>query len=361
MLELLNKLLNKLRGYTNPGLFDEVDHRTFGLHTVLGNAEKKYLTDEDFEVELMQPWINQGSTDFCVGTGKAYFKELTEGIKMSWAGAYAMGARAMGSVPKWGISILQVMKGAVKYGVPEESFWKFKEWNGTKKSGRNYFANWRNMPREVLINAEKHKDKSFFIIYGQWDMDRFDQFRAYLNKFKKNGEIRIIQTGVDAHNVTLFGQEKVNGEVMLKSVDSYGTKKMKYRTGLYQNGYRYFNRKEANRLFNGYVALDIPRETAELINKYNGKAIKKGSSPDCYIVLKGKKRLLKNEAIAWSHGIYLSEGIDLFTLSNVEFNNIPTGSPVKYEDGKNKRLVRAMTDKIIVAHPKSVEDLINED
>lgn len=362
MISAIIKFINTILNKDKMACYDEVDARTFGAEAVFGLALKSDLTEEDFTtVFITQPWINQGSTDFCVGTGKAYFKTVTEMINMSWAGAFAMGARSMGYVPKWGISILQVMKGAVKYGVPEERLWKFQEWNGTKKSGRAYFADWRNMPSEVLANSEDHKDESFVVIYAQPGMDRFDQFRSYLKKFSKQGKPIVIQTGVDAHNVTIIGQKKMDGEMKIFGPDSYGIRSINYRVGKSINGFRYFSRSEANQLFNGYIALDIPRAVTELLHKYNGLAIKASDGEDCYLVKEGMKRLLRNETVAWSHGIYFSVDVDIFTLPKHEFDLIPVGNPMAFQNGPLKPIVIRIAEKIIAKKPATVDELINED
>ena len=340
------RFLDFIRGRRG-GLYEEDDERSFGSHVAFGQASRDDITDKDFQFKGFA-FIDQLSTDFCVGCGKAYFKQLTEHQLMSWAGAYAMGCRALGYIPKFGISILQVMKGAVKFGCPEEKYWKYKSWNGTTKSGRNYFANWKNMSNEVLANAEKHKDESFFVVSTQYKWDKFDLFRAYLHKFYKLNKTIVIQTGTDAHNVTLIGQKTVSGELKLVGIDSYGKRSINYRIGKSIDGLRYFNRAEANQLFTGYIAFDMPRNLAEILVKYNEKVVKTDSSPDCYLISGGTKHSLVSEKIAWSNGFLLAPYDDAKLtedISEEDLNDIPLGEPLKFEGGKNEFIIRRIMEK----------------
>lgn len=327
-----------------PGLYDETDSRNFGAKYIAGAVTKNDLVDGDFQtcrVDL----IHQKFSDFCVGCGKAYDKQASEGMKMSWAGAFALGCKAQGFISDYGISILQVMKGAVKFGVPEIDKWPY-------TGNRAHDADWTQMPKDVLDNAYLHRDASFFEIEPQIGFDQFDLFRGYLNKFKDRKVV--IQTGVDNHNVTLIGQVEHNGELCLFGPDSYGTHTCAYRIGKCVNGYRYFPRNEANQLFRGYMSFDMPRSLAELLVKYTGKAIKLEDNNDCYLVKDGKKQLLRNEAIAWAHNTLLFGENYVFVLTPEEFNQIPTTIPVKFEDGANHEIIQRILEKL------GKLDLINE-
>lgn len=335
------------------GLYDEKDENNFGAEVIAGDVTRADLTDQEFQT--FQPYLmNQLDTDFCVGAGKAYFKQATEKMHMSFAGAFAMGARALGYIPEWGISILQVMKGAVTFGTPEEDKWNYEPYSLLKplKSGRNYFANWKNMPQETLDNAANHKDQTYFQINILPNWDQFDTFRAYLNKFKDKRIV--IQTGVDAHNVTLIGQKVINGEIKIFGPDSYGNKSINYRIGKSTDGYRYFSRSEVNQLFTGYIAFDLPRPLAELLVQYNGKAIKLADNKDCYLVTGGKKRSLVNEAVAWANNTLLFNPNYVFEVAKEEFDLIPTGEPMKFDEGQNWQIVQRVLEKL------NRLDLINE-
>jgi hypothetical protein len=110
------------------------------------------------------------------------------------------------------------------------------------------------------------------VVTANGGFDQFDTFRGYLNRLRPH---RIaIQTGVDAHAVTLIGQAYRNGELCLFGPDSYGKSTTAYRIGQSVDGLRYFNRWEVSQLYEGYIAIDMPRATAELLNRYDGKAIK---------------------------------------------------------------------------------------
>lgn len=320
------------------GLNDDVtDERTFGAEVIAGRVERSDIQDRDFfTIEPMRR-IDQKSSDFCVGCSKCYGKEATEGVKMSWAGAYAMGCRALGRIPNFGISLLHVFLGAVRYGVPEERLWPY---TGKK----SHDADYKNMSQEVLDNAMEHRDGSFFIIKEQEGWDRYDLFRAYLWKLRDRKIV--IVTGADNHSITIFGQVKAGNEFEIVSVDSYGKKEMRYRLGRYVDGFRYFNRREVNQMFRGYIGIDMKRSLAELLVLYNGKAVKTQDSGECYLIKDGEKHHLMNEAIAWSHNTLLFGDKYVSTISKDEFEEIPTGEPSTFEGGENRDIILRILEKL---------------
>jgi hypothetical protein len=322
------------------GLIDETDERDFGAHLIRGHVSKSDLTDKEFRVATVI-LIHQGSTDFCVGCSRAYGAQATEGKLMSWAGAYAMSCKILGYIPKYGTSILSMCKGAVSYGTPEEKYYKY-----SAVKGRNWFANHNNISKEGYDNAKKHKAQSYYRIYEPWGMDRFDTFRAYLNKFKDKKVV--IHTGVDGHAVTLLGQKKKDGEMKIYGPDSYGKTSKNYRIGKSIDGIRYFNRSEANQLFQGYILFDMERELAEILKEYDGKVIKLEDSKKCYLVQGGEKRYIPDEDTAWSHGHLLApyDGAKLVeTVDKSDFDKIPDGDNLKFEGGKNEFIVRRIKEK----------------
>ncbi len=325
-----------------PGLFDERDPRNFGAKVIAGAATEEDLVSEDFFTFLPPALINQASTDFCVGCSKAYAKGATEGVQMSWAGAFAMAMQMQGFISEFGTSILQMMKAAVKYGIPEESFWPY-------GGNRNYSADWRNMPKEVTENAAKHKDGSFFEVQLATGMDQFDTFRAYLWKLRRKKIA--IQTGADAHAITLVGQKIFRGELRLYGPDSYGPRSsVTYRLGVVENGYRHFTRPEVNQMFTGYVGLDMQRSLAELLVRYDGKAIKLEEGRECFLVKGGMKLPLRNEAIAWAHNTLLFGENFVFVVTPDEFESIPLGEPATFESGPNHEIIRRVLEKVAQTH-----------
>lgn len=328
------------------GLFEAVDSRNFGAKVIAGAVTIDDLTRKDFNVFLPDVLINQSTSDFCVGASNAYRKQATEGLPMSWAGAFAMAMRSQGYVSSWGTSILEMMKGCQKYGIPENRFWP---WTGN----RDYCADWKNMSQLVLDNAVKHRDGSFFQIEPMSGWDKFDIFRAYLWKLKDRKIA--VQTGADAHAITLVGQVTMDGEIHLFGPDSYGINAPNYGFGRTIDGYRYFTRQEVNQMFTGYIGLDMPRSLAELLVRYDGKAIKKASVNDCYLVKDGQKHFLKNEAIAWSHNTLLFGEDYVFALTEEEFEEIPMGEQATFDSGSNRAIILRILEKV------GKTDLINEE
>jgi hypothetical protein len=333
----LNRFFYSLFNKRVEGLFDEKDPRSFGAKVLAGEITRVDITDESFQTCHFPELIHQKSTDFCAGCSKAYGKEATEGMKMSWAGAFAMAMKAQGFISDWGTSILQVMRGAQKFGIPELSVWPY-------TGNRNESADYKRMSASVLENAAKHKDESFFVLDIPAGFDQFDTFRAYLNKFKDKKVV--IHSGVDAHAVTIIGQTFVDGELKLFGPDSYGTHTCAYRIGKCVNGYRIFSRWETNQLFTGYMSFDMPRTLAELLVKYDGKAVKKQGGADCYLVHKGKKCFIKNEAVAWAFNTLLFGDNFVHVITQDEFDLLPMGEQLKFEDGANSPIILRILEKL---------------
>lgn len=319
-----------------PKLYEEDDERTFGIKAVAGEISRADLTDEDFSIWTNIAWIDQLKTDFCTGCSRAYAGYATEHVRLSWAGAFSVACRVIGYIPEFGQSILQIMKGARKYGTCEERLWEYKAYNPfkPKTTGRNYFANWNNIPKEAWDNAKEHKLESFFKVEIPYGWNKFNTFRAYLNKFKV--ERIAIQTGTDAHAVTLGMQKKFGSEIKLGGPDSYGEKSNWYRIGKSIDGIRWFSEWEVNQLFSGHMGLDMPKSLAEVLHKYTGKAVK-GDSDECYLIKEGKKCHIPSKEVAWCFKIKLWE--DITTITDEEINLVPEGEKLKKEDGQCYSLV----------------------
>lgn len=334
----LIQFFNYWRVKEKGGLYEEHDPATFGAKVLRGSVVKSDLTDEEFSV-LNPTLIHQLDSDFCVGGSRNYGAQATEKDTepaYSYAFAFAV-SKFWGDINAFGTSILAMCKGAVEYGICVRSLWNY------QKNKRNYYANPQNIPPEAYNNAAKHKAGSYFKIEGQSGWDNFDLFRAYLNKFRDKK--CVIHTGVDAHAITLIGQKKINGELKLYGPDSYGEDSIGYRVGKSVNGFRYFNRWEADQLMGAYILVDMPRDLAELLASYDGKAIKVDKKADCYLVKGGEKHLLKSEPIAWSHNTLLFDPDFVSVLSQEDFDKIPVGEPANFKSGKNWQIVQRILEK----------------
>lgn len=341
-MEVIKKVLTLYHALKKrkPGLVhQEVDDRNFLGKNIAGDITRADLTNDEFSNIEIKELIDQKYTDFCVACGSAYASEGTEGKPMSWAGMYKLFCKYIGYIPNYGASILQVLLAKVKYGIPERELDEFQP-----DKGRNWNANPANLTNEEIANASLHKAESVWEANRPYGWDRFDAFRAWLHKFQ--GKKIVIQTGIDSHNVTIIGQKKhpTTGELCLYGPDSYGTQSINYRVGKSINGWRYWNRAEANQLPTGNFVFDIPVDLAKLLNKYNEKAIKLNDSPDCYIVRKGQKHSLVNEYVALSNNCLMYDPNNVYIVSQEEFDAIPTGEPVKFRDGKNWALVQRILE-----------------
>ena len=323
------------------GWFQEVDERNFLGKNIAGQITRADLNDHPFVNFDIAELINQSWTDFCVACGEAYGAEGTEGMPMSWAAAFALYCRRIGFVSPYGASILQMLMARKQYGIPERSVWEFKPENG-----RDWNADWKNLPADVLTNALLHRAGSIWEAQRPDGWDRFNTFRAYLWKFRDKKIA--IQTGTDGHNITLIGQKfhPLSGELCLYGPDSYGAEDRNYRIGRSFSGWRYFNRTEANQLPAGNFAFDIERELAELLNTYNEKAVKVIDNPDCFIVRNGERHSLVNEYIALANNCLMYDPNNINIISEDEMNKIPLAEPMKFKDGQYWSLVQRILEKL---------------
>ena len=323
------------------GWYQEVDERNFLGKNIAGDIQRSDLVDTPFHNFIPTELIDQQNTDFCVACGKAYGKEATEGAPMSWSGMFALYCRLIGYISSYGASVLGMQKAAVKFGIPERSLCDYRA-----DKGRDWNADWTNLSPATLTNALLHKDGSYFEANRPYGWDRFDTFRAFLYKF--HGKKIVIQTGIDSHNITGEGQDfhPQTGELCLTCLDSYGTQSIDYRVGKSINGIRYFNRQEANQLPTGYFAFDMERTLAELLNTYNGKAVKIKDSPDCFLVKDGKRHSLVNEYIALANNCLMYDPNNVYILTSDEMNEIPLAEPMKFKDGQYWSLVQRILEKL---------------
>lgn len=353
-LNFIKKLFKINKKINIKGCWDEIDERNFGAECIAGQVTENDLTDKNFKTVNFDDLIDQDITDFCVACSGAYAKEATEGKKMSWAGLYALSCKVLGYIPSFGMSILAMMKARVKYGIPEEQYYPY-----IKSKYKNNLANWRNLTKEALDNAYRHKDSSYFQIKVPNGMSKFDAFRGYLNKLKDKKVV--INTGADSHAISLCGQKTINGELRIGGPDSYGNdNKIDYRLGVERNGWRWFNKHEVSQFFNGYIGNDMPREIAELLNEYNEKAVKTSDSNACYYIKGGKKHKLNNEAIAWAFNTLLFHPNNVYVITEEEMNLIPEGEPMKYKDGPMHEVVQRILEKTATMNQEGIKKLLED-
>lgn len=350
--KFLRKLIKEEKPYF--GCFDEQDERTFGAEVIGGQVEKSDLTDKDFKTCDFPDLIFQDWTDFCVGCSAAYSKQATENKgMMSWPGAYALACKYIGYIPEFGMGIITMMKARCAYGIPEYYLYPF----DTKKT-KVQLANWNNIPPMAIKNALEHRDKSFFIINVLPGWSKFDAFRAYLNKFKDDKVT--INTGINNHAVTLCEQKTINGELRIGGPDSYGQHGLKYPIGITINGWRYFNKKEVVNFFGGYIGTDMSRTLAELLVAYTGKAIKVENDSKCWLVKDGKRRYIRNEAIAWANNTLLYDDNFVIVVKEEELNSIPVGNPLTYTEGQNYPIVQRVLEKAATMTPEGIKKLLED-
>jgi len=339
MTNFLKQIIEYIRyGKKRDGLINITDDRNFGSQTVYkpNKDDLEEATKETFVV-FRPKLLDQYDSDFCVGFGNAYESDATEDfdcVSEQGSGAYIYAGSKKwsgASYLKWGTSLLAAGMARVTYGICNKELWDYKRGN------RNYYANWANIPQEAHDNAAKHRAGVLYELSVPWTWSKFDAIVAALWHFKDKKVL--IGTGNNAHRITVGGYDKESDALIC--FDTYGER-------TYSKGIRYIYREEARTLFTSYFVLDIERELAELLVAYNDKVIKIKDNNDCYVVRDGKKHLLPDEKVAWSHGFLLApyDGDKLVeVLEEKDFNKIPTGDEMAFEGGKNEWIIKRILEK----------------
>lgn len=339
MIEKLLKLIEFIKyGKKKFGLRDITDDRNFGSRAVytptkedLAEAKKQSFVVFD------PPRLDQLDSDFCVGFGGAYEADATEyfnGDSGQGSGTYVLAmAKKWSGEPynSYGTSLLAGAMARVTFGICNKELYDY------KKGMRDWFSKWENIPKEAHEDAAKHKAGSAWQLDIPWGWTKFDAILATLWHFKDKRVL--IGTGDEGHRRTIFGYDKVKN--CLLSADTYGNR-------TYQNGTQFIDEIRARTLFTPYFVLDIERSLAEILVKYNGKLIKLSDNVDCYLVKEGKKCLVPDEDIAWSHGLLLApydNGKLVEIIEKDDFNKIPNGDNLKFEGGKNEWIIKRIKEK----------------
>lgn len=347
MIELIQKIIDYIKhGKKKDGLVDITDDRSFGSRAVykpnkadLEEAKKKSFIVFDPKKQ------DQLDSDFCVGFGSSYEADATEsfdGESKQGSGAYvfAMAKKWSGaSLNSFGTSLLAGCMARVKYGICSKEKWDY------KRGRRNYFANHHNIPKEAHLEAKDHKAESAWQLDIPWGWTKFDAILATLYHFKDKKVL--IGTGDKAHRRTIIGYDKERD--CLINCDTYGTR-------TYEKGWQYITRTRARTLFTPHFVLDIPRNLAEILVKFNDKVVKTKNSNNCYFIEGGKKRHIPDEDIANAHGFLLAphdHGKLTEIIRQQDLDMIPKGDNLQFKDGKLKWIMKRYSERkgFEIKHP----------
>lgn len=326
----------------------EPDERDFSLGG-LGLKPPAPLHDNDFRI--YEPAVeHQKSSDFCVSFATTTHKEKQEGKQLSPAGLQNIIKNRIDGNQAWGTSLQSAMKALVKYGCPTEADFPFK-WN----KGRNWLLD-ASHTNSLINKAAPYKSETYFKV--DMNPNTFINYRSAMitynecivsglkwnTAYDKIGSDGILPepTGraTYGHAILIVGQKNINGKLYLDCLNSYGE-------SFGDKGHFYVNKDLAARiLYYGFISLDIERPLAEILEKYNGRAVKSDKTVDVFLIQDGKRRLFKNEWYCWAFGIKLWE--DIIEIPKSELEKIPKGDPIKIDEGKFWRIMMEIAKKMKV-------------
>ncbi len=226
---------------------------------------------------------DQKDSDFCTAFGTTLASEIQEETPLSPEFQYAMMKKVTGApIGEWGGQIRDCLNSASKIGsLPENMVPANLRYNG---NNREFVADHRNWPAELVAEAAKYAKGSFARVTGQYDL--FDNIRATIwqanARYRKSGDesdIKIIVTGAVwrhawttapdgiipdgnfdggfGHCFDVIGWTVKGGETYLVAQLSNGET-------IGRNGYYFFNRKVANFVLpygQAFTLTDLDRDT----------------------------------------------------------------------------------------------------
>ena len=250
----------------NPLPYDPRD-KNFSLGGIFGTP--KELPTKPFRVFEPKKIKNQLDNDKCTGYVLSYLLSAHEGVEINPDYLFAKGKEISGGYDKWGQNLRTACKAPVKFGAIEEKT----ELYEIISQGRDYSADWRNWAVKYDYAAVFHKQKSFFMVDGRYDL--FDNIRAHLWDRREtrsgvatgtiwrpgwtgltDGVIPKGDPGRDGfgHAFCFIGQEIIKGEPYLVALLSNGD--------IGDNGRFYFPREAVNNemTFGNYMFVDMTKE-----------------------------------------------------------------------------------------------------
>ena len=238
-------------GLTQQKFFKRHDPRRFSYSKSFGAFDIALLPNNGIG---RQPTAikDQKTTDFCALFSGAAVREDTEGVQLSPFMTWAYAAYLRGDYKSWGMDLENARRAICKFGFIEET-----ETDFTANMDRDFLAQLKNYPQELIEKAKKHKAESGFWIDGDYSF--FDNCRVALWQ-NKSANLSIL-TGCDfkfswlgndkgiiddydkkeqsfGHAIKIYDWCEIGGELYLKAQLSNGM--------IGDNGIMYFHKSIIN-------------------------------------------------------------------------------------------------------------------
>lgn len=298
------------------------------------------LFDEDFKPipSKVREWIrNQYGRPSCVGEATAYQKTAQEGVRMASRDVYALSKTLDGSGDPLSFgTTLNAGQDALVLGVATEASIPqaaadvpladyvrrlddpaAEKERGEHKGG-SYFRVERPQFRRTLFTTKTPIVSSYMYYTGDRAM-------------ASNGGVMGFASGqpVDGHAQTVIGWRKKRDIFFQSWGPDWG-----------DNGVMHVPEEVRVRFGTGRVAVDLPKDLAKLLAKYDGRNIKKAGDPSVFRCELGVLRQYPDEPTYWAFGQTFE--LDLLEIPAEELDLIPRGIDMAIKDApyKNRALVR---------------------
>lgn len=275
----------------------EDDPRNFPYYTISESG----VGEIPSVIEVDSYQYNQKNKDSCVGQAVGNMKSVQENEEKSTRFLWSLAKREQ-RYRGWGTSVPLALKMLQTYGVPTLSTVP----DDTSLSRDDYMKICDNVNDDVYDEAALAKSLSYFYIYAK-NQNLVSQalltekvpivttmmWYSEYNRTDANGFLPHPTPGheVGGHAFVLIKKEKIGDRVKCTFKNSFGG-------DWGENGNFHVWEDEIVDVYNMgtfFVTVDMPKEQASIVNKYNGKLIKNEDSPMVYFVNKKEIVWIENE------------------------------------------------------------------
>lgn len=308
---------------------------------------RRGVLDEHYRIrpeEAAKVVRNQGAIDSCTAHGTARQKSAQEGVEIDEADLWRVGKpHDWRGLEAWGAPISAMQDGLVSDGACEARLG-----TGKPSMSRKEYTEGKRTPEQVE-NGKLHRGmKPYFV---QRDMLASVAFQLQIpivtgcmwheqdNAIGKDGIMRpAASRAVGGHCFAYHGK-------VLRLVDGIQKEchffENSFGPSWGDNGFFYVPIDGTeNRLFEGYVTLDVPQDLSEILTRYSGKKVRVPGQPEHWLIEGGRKRRYA-DAFAWfAFGNLFGYGV--YEIMPDELSAIPEGSEITIDQApfEGRELVR---------------------
>ena len=281
--------------FATGGRLEAPDERDFKYELLIGGADTEVLP-ASFEIPL-NFWFNQKKIDACAGHSFAALKSNQEGVVVSPRVVWGLAKKKTDYIG-YGSSFQECFAGNKEIGSPE--YGTIDESTDVDREKYMRFE----LTEELKEKSAPHKSQSYWVVKGWQNVKKA--------LIKENNPLVAYCDWMTSYNYPVNGflplSNNVNagGHLFIVrgwATDQTGREYAKFRNswgkGWGKDGdfYVYADELDKYDIKAFFAAVDMPKEVAKIVNKYDGQLIKNAEKPDVYFVKAGKIIAIQNETM----------------------------------------------------------------